>query len=174
MNYYKKRIFKTLEVNLVNIQYIPNTYRSTENQWMTAYSSSKWSILYFFLENLQCISILFPVGHENLLSIWDTHCRFPFQPLEFTALDRTQWYSINWSIVVQFTKYEWTKINLLKRLTRKKRQSIHNLDLIFKSKWKIRIFVPLYLRGILYTIIVECASYVRYIYFEFQIIFHIV
>ena len=87
---------------------------------MTAYSSPNRNILWRFLANLQCISILFSVGHENLLSIWDTHCRFPFQPLEFTALDRTQWYSINWSIVVQFTKYEWTKINLLKRLTRKK------------------------------------------------------
>ena len=86
-----------------------------------------------FLDNLQCISILFPVGHENLLSIWDTHCRFPFQPLEFTALDRTQWYSINWSIVIQFTKYEWTKSIYLKGW-QEKRQSIHFLGLILKSK----------------------------------------
>ena len=128
-----------------------------------------------FLANLQCISILFPVGHENLLSIWDTHCRFPFQPLEFTALDRTQWYSINWSIVVQFTKYEWTKINLLKRLTRKKDSPyIFLVSFLNLNIRKIRIFLPLYLRGILYTIRVDYVSYVHYIYSEFQIKFHMV
>ena len=142
-----------LEAKVVSIQYTLKRYRSKINE--SQHTPVQMEIFYIsFLANLQCISILFPIGHENLLSVWDTHCRFPFQPLEFTALDRTQWYSINWSIVVQFTKYEWTKINLLKRLTRKKRQSIHNLDLIFKSKWKIRIFLPLYFRGILYTIIV--------------------
>ena len=108
-----------LEVKVVSIQYTLKRYRSKINE--SQHTPVQMEIFYIsFLANLQCISILFPIGHENLLSVWDTHCRFPFQPLEFTALDRTQWYSINWSIVVQFTKYEWTKINLLKRLTRKK------------------------------------------------------
>ena len=57
-----------LLVNLVNNQYIPNTYRPKTNELRHTPVQNEVFYISFF-ENLQCISILFPVGHENLLSI---------------------------------------------------------------------------------------------------------
>ena len=72
-------------------------------------------------------------------------------------------------------KIRMNKINLLKRLTRKKDSPYIFLVSFLNLKIrKIRIFLPLYLRGILYTIRVDYVSYAHYIYSEFQIRFHMV
>ena len=142
---------------------------------MTAYSSSKWSILYFFFGKLAV--------HFNSISSrsWKSsfHLRHAL-PISFS----TPWVYGSWSYTMvlyqlinchPIYKIRMNKINLLKRLTRKKDSPYIFLVSFLNLKIrKIRIFLPLYLRGILYTIRVDYVSYVHYIYSEFQIKFHMV